>query len=131
MKHMVLFRSASIAFFYIIKYFLNNFNCIVQKFWAYAALLELAPIGPEKFKRHFCLGAAAHMGRGRPVLGFWRIWGKGPVATKKFAYAGPIGNTVRDVPPRPGRNSSIWKYWGKKNGLKNSTQFFLLSNNFL
>ena len=30
---------------------------------------------------------------------------KALVATKKFAYVGPIGNSVRDVPPRPGRIS--------------------------
>ncbi len=35
---------------------------------------------------------------------------KALVVTKKFAYVGPIGNSVRDVPPRPGRNPRIWKY---------------------
>ena len=62
--------------------------------------------GAVKFGGQVLLCAAGHMaGAGAPISGKAAYAPKALVATKKFAYVGPIGNSVRDVPPRPGRIS--------------------------
>jgi hypothetical protein len=86
-------------------------SSVQSKFLGKSCARHDAAAGEGESGRQVLFRAAVHMGEvGALISGKLAYASKALVVTKKFAYVGPIGNSVRDVPPRPGRNPRIWKY---------------------